>query len=35
MTGSLSMSLFGTVTEEEMIAIANDFLEQNSPAKSK
>ncbi|MGF6354121.1 hypothetical protein ABIE27_002031 [Paenibacillus sp. 4624] len=34
MTGSLSMSLFGSVTEEEMIAIANDFLEQNSPAKS-
>lgn len=33
MTGSLSMSLFGSVTEEEMIAIANDFLEQNSPAK--
>ncbi|MGQ8871953.1 hypothetical protein [Paenibacillus sp. TSA_86.1] len=35
MTGPLSMSMFGSVTEEEMIAIANDFLEQNSPAKSK
>lgn len=32
-TGSLSMSLFGSVTEEEMIAIANDFQEQNSPPK--
>jgi hypothetical protein len=35
MTGTLSMSLFGTVTEEEMIAIANDFLEQNAPVQSK
>lgn len=33
MTGSLSMSMFGTITREEMIAIANDFLEQSSPTK--
>ncbi|WP_440109161.1 hypothetical protein [Paenibacillus sp. QZ-Y1] len=35
MMGSVNMSLFGTLTEEEMIAIANDLLEQKFPGSTK
>lgn len=35
MMGSVSMSLFGTVSEEEMIAIANDLQEQKFPGSTR
>ncbi|WP_426250307.1 hypothetical protein [Paenibacillus pabuli] len=34
MMGSVNMSLFGTVSEEEMIAIANDLQEQKFPGST-
>lgn len=35
MMGSVNMSLFGTVSEEEMIAIANDLQEQKFPGSTQ
>lgn len=35
MMGSVNMSLFGTVSEEEMIAIANDLQEQKFPGSTR
>lgn len=35
MMGSVNMSLFGTVTKEEMIAIANDLQEQKFPGSTR